>query len=241
MALRYVPKNDEFVRPDRKLTDTAIIWLGQLSTASSTSSSSGSSGTWIVGSGIPSDGATGSDGDMYLDSATGDVYGPKAAGAWGPIVASLVGPTGASGAPGVDGADGADGAPGADGADGADGAPGATGPAGPSRVVIGYIINDGTAGTNAGPMLAATHTGSVTRCVVVTKASHASTGLAFTIKQNGVSIFSVSPTVAAATVSGTVSVFTALTSSPLTVTVDDVFSIDITSGDTAWKFSAQLE
>jgi len=36
---------------------------------------------WHVGSGAPSDGL-GVDGDLYLDSVTSDVYGPKASGTW---------------------------------------------------------------------------------------------------------------------------------------------------------------
>jgi hypothetical protein len=53
----------------------------------------GYSAVWQSGAGVPSSG-TGNDGDMYLDSATGNVYGPKAAGAWGAIVKNLVGPPG---------------------------------------------------------------------------------------------------------------------------------------------------
>ena len=128
---------------------------------------------------------------------------------------------------------------GVDGIDGADGAPGADGAAAP--LVIGYVINDGSTGTNIGPMLASSHAGSVTKCVVVTKGSHATTDLTFAIKKNGTSVFSSSPTVAAATASGTVDTFTGLTSSPLSIAADDVFSIDIASGEVAWQFTAQLE
>ena len=39
------------------------------------------SGTLITGTGAPTAGL-GSDGAMYLDTATGRFYGPKAAGAW---------------------------------------------------------------------------------------------------------------------------------------------------------------
>lgn len=51
---------------------------------------------WIVGAGAPGSG-TGEDGDMYLDSTTGDVYGPKAAGAWGGVAANIEGPQGEPG------------------------------------------------------------------------------------------------------------------------------------------------
>lgn len=51
---------------------------------------------WLVGAGAPADG-TGEDGDMYLNSTNGDVYGPKAGGAWGSPVANIIGPTGPPG------------------------------------------------------------------------------------------------------------------------------------------------
>lgn len=67
-----------------------------------------SPGTWIIAAGAPSDG-TGNNGDMYINSSNGDLYGPKASGAWGSAVDNLTGPTGATGAAGADGSDGADG------------------------------------------------------------------------------------------------------------------------------------
>lgn len=110
-----------------------------------------------------------------------------------------------------------------------------------ASLVIGFVVNDGSTGTNVGPMLAAPRTGAITSCVVTTKTSDGSTGLAFTIKKNGTSIFSAAPTVAAGTASGTVSSVGTLTTTPLTVAVSDVFSIDITGGTSNWKFTAQLE
>jgi len=65
---------------------------------------------WLVGVGAPDDDSTGTDGQLYLNSATGDVYGPKDAGSWGSIVANLTGPTGVPGTNGTDGTNGADGA-----------------------------------------------------------------------------------------------------------------------------------
>jgi hypothetical protein len=44
----------------------------------------GANATWICAAGAPSAG-TGNNGDMYLNKTTGDVYGPKAAGAWGSV------------------------------------------------------------------------------------------------------------------------------------------------------------
>lgn len=52
----------------------------------------GPSSTWHAGSGVPASGL-GSNGDMYLNDATGDVYGPKASGSWGSIVENIVGPS----------------------------------------------------------------------------------------------------------------------------------------------------
>ena len=51
---------------------------------------------WLTGSGAPA-ASLGNDGDMYLDTATDEVYGPKSAGAWGAVVADLTGATGPAG------------------------------------------------------------------------------------------------------------------------------------------------
>ncbi len=58
--------------------------------------------TVLNGAGVPAAG-TGNDGDFYIDTTGDDIYGPKAAGAWG-AATSLVGPTGATGATGPAGA-----------------------------------------------------------------------------------------------------------------------------------------
>jgi len=50
---------------------------------------------WYTGSGAPSAG-TGVNGDLYLNTSTGDVY-EKVSGAWGSPIANIKGPTGASG------------------------------------------------------------------------------------------------------------------------------------------------
>jgi hypothetical protein len=52
---------------------------GRITTAEGDISALG--GTWRSGTGTPS-GATGDNGDYYHDSATDDLYGPKAAGVW---------------------------------------------------------------------------------------------------------------------------------------------------------------
>ena len=118
---------------------------------------------------------------------------------------------------------------------------GASGSAAALPLTIGFVITSGITGTNVGPMLAAPRAGTAGKCVVVTKASDFLTALTFQIYQNGSDVFSSDPTVAAGTSSGTVSTFTALTSSPLTVNAGDVFSINITSGTSVWSFTAQLE
>lgn len=48
---------------------------------------------WLKGTGVPS-AALGVDTDIYLDVATGDVYGPKSANAWGASTLNLKGPQG---------------------------------------------------------------------------------------------------------------------------------------------------
>lgn len=68
-----------------------------------TNGTPGTNGTngskWFTGSVVPAAG-TGADGDFYLRD-TGDVYGPKAAGAWGSVVASLKGVKGDPGSAGA--------------------------------------------------------------------------------------------------------------------------------------------
>jgi collagen type VII alpha len=74
---------------------------------------------WWTGSGVPGSGL-GVDGDYY-ERSNGDVYGPKASGAWGSVQFSLLGPTGATGPTGAPGSPGAAGATGATGPTGAAG------------------------------------------------------------------------------------------------------------------------
>jgi hypothetical protein len=108
-------------------------------------------------------------------------------------------------------------------------------------LVIGFVINNGAIGNDIGPMLQPPRAGTVSKCAIVTKASDSLTNLVFRIMQNGVSVFTVSPTVTAGTASGTTSSSTSLTSVPLPVSVSDVFSIDILGGSPNWAFTAQLE
>jgi hypothetical protein len=110
-----------------------------------------------------------------------------------------------------------------------------------NTLVVLFVIVSGVAGTNVGPELIAPRAGSLTKCKVVTKASDASTDLVFVIKKNGTSVFSVNPTVAHGTTPGTISTFTTLSVSPIAVSPDDLFTIDIISGSATWQATIVLE
>jgi len=102
-----------------------------------------SGGVWFTGSGTPS-AATGNNGDLYLNTANGDVY-QKVSGAW-TFEANISGPAGPQGATGSTGAAGAQGPQGPAGATGATGATGPQGPAGPT----GAAGPQGPAGASGG-------------------------------------------------------------------------------------------
>jgi hypothetical protein len=108
-------------------------------------------------------------------------------------------------------------------------------------LTLNYILNSGATGTNVGPELLAPRSGSFSTCKVVTKTSDASTDLTFLIKKNGVNIFSVNPTVSHGTSAGTVSTVGTLTSTPLSVSAFDVFTLDVTSGTSSWAATIVLE
>lgn len=76
--------------------------------------------SWFTGAGAPAE-ALGSDGDLYLDTETGDVF--KRKGLW----AKLTNIRGLKGDPGKDGVDGKNGEKGASGTNGTNGANGANG------------------------------------------------------------------------------------------------------------------
>lgn len=94
--------------------------------ATGANGAAGDAVVWITGAGAPG-GGTGEDGDMYLNTSNGDVYGPKAGGAWGAPVANIIGPAGSNGATGPTGPTGAAGAQGPTGAAGSQGPTGPTG------------------------------------------------------------------------------------------------------------------
>jgi hypothetical protein len=82
---------------------TAGGWGGVVCNIRGTTGATGPAGyspQYIVAAGVPSAGL-GNNGDMYINSSTSDVYGPKAAGAWGAIACNIKGLTGAQGPPGV--------------------------------------------------------------------------------------------------------------------------------------------
>lgn len=60
-------------------------------------------GFTLLGAASAPSNAVGKDGDFFLDSSTGQLYGPKAGGIWPPSSLSLVGPVGPAGAEGPPG------------------------------------------------------------------------------------------------------------------------------------------
>ena len=125
----------------------------------------------FTGEGTPSS-TLGEAGDVYVDTANYDFYGPKNTDGWG-LPSSLIGPrgeqgprgdtgatgatgaqgpqgeTGAQGPQGIQGPSGATGAAGTDGADGVDGAAGATGATG-AQGIQGATGATGAAGNFGG-------------------------------------------------------------------------------------------
>lgn len=90
--------------------------------------------TWVKGAGAPGAGV-GAVGDMYFDTATADIYGPKTS-VWGGIILNI------KGLPGTDGVDGTDGTDGVDGADGSIWYEGTGAPGGGLGVNGDFYLND---------------------------------------------------------------------------------------------------
>ena len=89
--------NDEIFGPK-----TAGAW-GSGTKLKGTNGANGTNGNSVLnGTGAPS-GATGNNGDFYIDTATNKLYGPKSAGAWPGSGTSLVGPQGTVGPQGPQG------------------------------------------------------------------------------------------------------------------------------------------
>lgn len=90
----------------------------------------GAAGASIIsGTGAPTNGL-GIDGDLYFDTSSKFIFGPKTNGTWPGVGTSLIGATGPQGPVGPVGPVGPAGPAGADGATGPAGPTGATGPAG---------------------------------------------------------------------------------------------------------------
>jgi len=116
--------------------------------AAGANGTNGANGLSILnGAGIPSNSATGINGDFYINTLNYTLFGPKTAGNWG-SGASLIGdpgPAGAKGDAGATGPTGPAGSPGATGTAGPKGDAGDTGPAGPIGPT-GLAGADGAAG-----------------------------------------------------------------------------------------------
>lgn len=108
-------------------------------------------------------------------------------------------------------------------------------------MMVGFTVNDGSVATRATNTYASRQAGQVIKCVIVVTASDPTTDLTFKILQNGADVFSADPTVTHGTAADTLVTSTSLTSVPLAVAADDKFYLQITSGSSAWKFTAQLE
>jgi len=111
------------------------------------------------------------------------------------------------------------------------------------QMVIGFMLAAATTGSAVTPpgRLVAPRSGFLRKCKVVVNTVDTATVLTFRIKQNGTSVFTADNTIATSTSVGTVLTFTNLTSTPLPVAADDVFTLDITSGSAVWAITIQLE
>lgn len=126
-----------------------VITAGQTGPAGPTGPA-GVGAAWQQGAGAPGSGV-GDNGDFYLNTTNGDIYGPKAAGAWGSVIFSI-----AEGQQGPAGATGATGPQGPAGATGPAGPTGATGAQGPAGVVAATAPITYDAGTQTVAITAAT-------------------------------------------------------------------------------------
>jgi hypothetical protein len=110
-----------------------------------------------------------------------------------------------------------------------------------SSVKPQWSIGSGAAGTAVGGYLVAPLAGAITTGRIVITASDASTDLTFDIKKNGTSIFASARTITHGASAGSVTDLTsALTSASVSVTAGDKFTLDITSGGTAWIFNVVM-
>ena len=90
----------------------------------------------------------GAPGDMFINSVTKTLFGPKNLDGTWPVGVSMVGPAGATGATGLTGAQGPGGASGGSGPAGVTGATGPAGAAGSSGIAITQLSICGASGTS---------------------------------------------------------------------------------------------
>ena len=108
-------------------------------------------------------------------------------------------------------------------------------------ITVRFMIANGSSGANVALNDESEIAGSVSKCTVLVTKSDAAVDLTFKIKQNGTDVFSADPTVSAGAAAGSKFAFTNLTSSPLAIAAVDIFTMDIASGSSDWKFIAKLE
>lgn len=135
---------------------------------------------FLKGAGAPA-ASLGDEGQMYINTSNGNIYGPKTNAGWGSPASGGAGPTGATGATGVTGATGPTGATGVTGATGPTGATGVTGPTGVTGATgpTGATGATGVAGNTSTLAFGATTSGSGTLdpgSVGITSVGHPATG-----------------------------------------------------------------
>jgi hypothetical protein len=105
---------------------------------------------------------------------------------------------------------------------------------------LNWTFNSGAPATDASPRFLASHTATISTCYALTTASDGSTALTFNIFDNGSTIFSGgAQTIAAGTAAGTLTTLGSLGTT--SITNNDKFSINITSGTSSWIFTVQCK
>lgn len=104
---------------------------------------------------------------------------------------------------------------------------------------LGFVLTAGATGTDVGPHLVALRAGSLTKCIVAIKTADASVTLTFNIKKNGTTIFSSNPSIPGGA-SGVMDESSNLATTPTPVAVNDLFTIDVVSGNANWSVTIEL-
>ncbi|MEX2447323.1 MAG: hypothetical protein WD404_01095 [Solirubrobacterales bacterium] len=102
--------------------------------------SPGADGRTVLSGKGPPDPEAGADGDIYIDTDTFEIYGPKLAGVWS-TGTSLVGPQGQQGPEGKEGPQGEQGPEGNQGPQGVEGKEGIQGPPGPAATSLFAVVS----------------------------------------------------------------------------------------------------